>query len=211
MPGGDASIAAEINEAYAALKRRAQPTGWRVLPATKAGEVGRVARRRGRLPGLLMLGFAATVLLTLPDPTERKQETLSFRNIGAAQPAPAGKLPDALDMRLLPDEQAIASAVSAAQSIKAAGQGGRAAEFSRNCHRDLARYPNPAMLDHCVAFDSATALLGGGSAGPEFGADRMGERHARAAARISGDPVLAQNRVATARRAAERLLTRPAG
>lgn len=209
LPGGDAGTAAEINRAYGAIKGRTPPAR-ALVPAIEDRKVRKRARHRGRLAGWALLAAATALLLAAPEPASLSRETPSGGLLAFPSRGGAPELPDTLDMRSLTDEQAIASAVSTARRMHAAGQSGQAARFSSSCHNDLAHYPSPAMLDHCVAFDAAMALLAGDRATPEFQPKLMRERHTRAVSQVSKDGVLAQNRIVSARREAERLLTRPA-
>jgi hypothetical protein len=107
-----------------------------------------------------------------------------------------------------PDEQAIFSAISQATKLRSDGNGDDAATVSQSCEADLAAYPSPALLDHCVAFDAASGLLEGRGAQVRFQPATMAARHLRGAMRVSEDPVLAEERVTRVRQMVERTLLR---
>ena len=204
LPGGDADFAAEINRAYAALKGQAPPP---LLPAVLQNRrlLARRKKRRGRVPGLLMLGAAASVLLLLPMPAQQ------VRLPGVRQPDPGTArpsdllMPDTFDLRSLPDEHAVITGVAAAQRLHRDRRSDEAVQFSRSCNDDLRTFPSPSLLDHCVAFDAASGLL---SKDARFRAEDMAARHMGAAMRVSDDPVLAEERIASVRRTVEKMLVR---
>ena len=206
LPGGDADQAAEINRAYASLKGEAPPP---LLPAVLENRtwLGRRGKRRGRLAGMLMLAAAVGALLLFPLPVERD----GGRSEGSPERLTAGTglpLPDTFDLRSLPNEEAIASAVSAAQEFHRHDLRREAAAFSRSCDDDLRTFPNPSLLDHCIAFDTASGMLGGASVNARFRAEDMAARHVGAALRVSDDAVLAEERVGIVRRKVEQMLVR---
>ena len=208
LPGGNSDQAAEINRAYASLKGKAPPPP---LPAAIEGRrwFGRRRKPPGRLAGLVMLAAGAAALLFLPLPSE--QGRVTGGRSGERSMVPDGpKLPDTFDLRSLPDEHAIATAVASAQRFHREKLNGEAVEFSRGCEDDLKTFPGPSLLDHCVAFDAAIGLLEGESAPARFRAEDMAARHVGAALRISDDPVLAEERVGSVRRDVEKLLVRRA-
>jgi hypothetical protein len=122
-------------------------------------------------------------------------------------PVPSG--PDTFDLRSLPDEDAVASAVVTARRLHAEGSVDEAVKLSRSCEEDLRTYPSPSLLDHCIAFDTASALLPGRSAGGRFRPEDMAARHVRSALRVSSDVVLAEQRVESVRLAAEKMVLQP--
>lgn len=210
LPGGDPAFAAEINGAYALLKAEVAP-GQPAVPALQAPGTGRAQarRQRGRLAGLAMvLGAGGAVLLApsshAPPGAASEREAASGARLSAPQP-----MPDTLDLQSLPDEDAIASGVGAALRYSREGRGAGAAQFSRGCEQDLRRYPSPKLLDHCVAFDAASAWLEGSAPDARFKAEEMAARHVGAAIRLSNDPVLAEERIASVRRKAQQLLLQP--
>nr|WP_294167408.1 J domain-containing protein [uncultured Sphingomonas sp.] len=209
LRGGDPAAAAELNDAYAALKAetaRVQPVA--ALPVAKLAREPR-GRRRGRLGGLLMVAMAGAGLFFAPVPdlprTQSAQRTLPPPRGPDAEPGPV----DMPDLRSLPDEEAVAAAVAAAQRLRAQRLDGEAVNFSRSCEEELKTYASLSLLDHCVAFDAASGMLGGASPDARFRAEDMAARHVGAALRVSDDPVLAEDRIGSVRRQVERLLLPP--
>jgi hypothetical protein len=151
----------------------------------------------------MLLGAAVLLYLapsSLPSGGSPRQEmrsaTIARGNDGA---------PDTLQLRM-PDEDSIGSGVAAAIRLSGSADAGDAAAFSRSCEEDLRSYPSPSLLDHCIAFDTASALLTRNLPDARFRPEAMATRHARAAMRVSNDPVLAEERIASVRRESERLL-----
>ena len=98
----------------------------------------------------------------------------------------------------------IEAAVAEAARLARTGEPDRADRYSEACEADLKAVPGPALLDHCIAFDVATAL----TRKPQdfrFSADAMAARHVLAAVRVEADPILAQARVNAVRGQASRL------
>ena len=209
LPGGDPAAAADLNTAYAALKTAVRDERAMAAVPTPPIERAPQKRRRGRLAGLLMGAVAAAGLYFAPMPVlpvERRDQPVAAPPVraGAAEP-----LADAPDLRRLPDEDAIAAAVAAAQRLHGGRLEGAAVSFSRSCEDDLKAYASLALLDHCIAFDAASGMLGGRTPNARFRAEDMAARHIGAAMRVSADPVLAEDRVSSVRRLAERLLLQP--
>lgn len=210
LPSGDADQAAEINRAYALLKGKLAPAPRSLLLLDRTGARRERSRRRGHLVGLVLIASAALVMLAVPEPAGAPKT--AARPVMGDQPTEAQRLgPDTLDLNAIPDEDAVASAVAAARRLQRDGLIANSAEFSRSCDEDLRMAKSPALLDHCVAFDTATALLGGDQAGARFRTEDMAARHMRAAMRVSNDPVLAEERVGSVRRSVERMLAAPEG
>lgn len=211
IPGGDPEAAAEINRAYAVLKRHLPPGPGQLparLPALAAREgTRRAGRRRGALSGLAMLIAAGMLALWLPDrkAVEASASDPVDHQDRAALTEPS---PDTLDLSAGPDAQAIATAVDQAVKLRATGLASQSEEVSRSCDADLAAYPSPALLDHCVAFDAASSLLGDERSLARFQPAPMAARHLEAALRVSDDPVLAEERVVSVRQMVQQLLVR---
>lgn len=206
-PGGDPTVAAELNQAYAVLKAELP-----LFPAGTALAVSPLARisqrrRRGRLAGALMVLVAGTAIWLAPWSSLPVREAAPAASPG--REVRVERLPDTLDLRSRPDEDAIASAVATARRLGALGLQAEAVSFSRSCEQDLKSYASPALLDHCVAFDAASGLLGGAAPDARFRAEDMAARHVGAAMRVSDDPVLAEERIGSVRRQVEQLLLSP--
>lgn len=208
-PGGDPAAAAELNRAYARLKTEAPlfssaaPLAAPVLPR------GARRRLRGRLAGMLMVLAAGAAVWLAPWPDLRVHEGVEPAPLVPAHDVSAELLPETLDLRSRPDEDAIVSAVGTARRLSAPALQGEAVRFSRSCEQDLKSYASPALLDHCVAFDAASGLLGGAAPDARFRAEDMAARHVGAAMRVSDDPVLAEERIVRVRRRVEQLLLNP--
>lgn len=211
LPGGDPAAAAELNTAYAALKAAVRDEPLVAAVPAPPSERAPHKRRRGRLAGLLMGAVAAAGLYFVPAqilPVERRAQPVAAPPVraGAAEP-----MADAPDLRGLLDEDAIAAAVAAARRLHGGRLEGAAVSFSRSCEDDLKAYASLALLDHCIAFDAASGMLGGRASNARFRAEDMAARHVGAAMRVSLDPVLAEDRVSSVRRLVERLLLQPSG
>ena len=201
----DPERAAEINRAYAAL-RGSDPAKISELPIAEKSS-RRAAHRRGSAAGLLMALAALAVLYLLP---ARTVPAVRMARAPAVIPEGSkGSGADTFALRSLPDEDAVYSAVATARRMREDGTMDQIIKLSRSCEEDLRTYPNPSLLDHCVAFDTASALLAGRSAGGRFRAEDMAARHVRSALRMSNDVVLAEERVESVRRTAEKMVLGP--
>jgi hypothetical protein len=207
LPGGDAAFAAEINRAYAALKGQAPPPALPTVLKSKRF-VARRKTRRGRVAGILMLVAATSVFLLLPIPAQQA----NMPGVRQADPRTARSrvplTPDTLDLRSLPDQEAVGTAIAAAQRLHREGRRDEAVQFSRSCNDDLRTFPSPSLLDHCVAFDTASAMLGQAREDARFRAEDMAARHMGAALRVSDNPVLAEERIGRISRNVEKLMAR---
>ncbi|MFC7536969.1 J domain-containing protein [Sphingomonas sp. GCM10030256] len=208
LPGGDPGRAAELNWAYGVLKREGSGAA---MPGrqTNVAAPPLVRPRRGRrlmsAGGLLAAG-ACLLLLPLPSLPVQPSTTLQPPHRTGARVRASPAQPGMAEFRPLPDSGSVTSGV--AEAVRLARDGGSAASarYSRECAEDLEQYPGAALLDHCVAFDTAVAtLLPGGSLEPQLTPEQMAERHATAAQALAGNPILADARVQVVRREAQRL------
>jgi hypothetical protein len=206
--GGDPAAAAELNTAYAALRSISVGSqSVAAVPVAGAAPAPR-RRRRGRLAGLAMVAVAGAGLYLVPRPMLPMKSRVQPKS-PPIQAAAANIAPESLDLSRLPDEDAIAAAVAAARRLHGGRLEGAAVSFSRSCEDDLKAYASLALLDHCIAFDAASGILGGRTPNARFRAEDMAARHVGAALRMSADPVLAEDRVGSVRRLVERLLLQP--
>lgn len=205
LPDGDAEQAAEINRAYASLKRGLDlpPSAFPAVEDRNRLKRGERTRRRGLIAGLVMIAAAIGAVMIVPEPSG---PTSAARTAGPVATASRTPDPDTLDLRSLPDEQSVVSGVELARRFAGQRNGEEADRFSRSCDQDLAAFPSLNLLDHCIAFDAATGLLAGNPDRGRFRSEEMAVRHVRAAMRVSNDPVLAEDRIEAIRRATEQLL-----
>lgn len=145
------------------------------------------------------------MLVPLPDLTPPVATRAAFVS-AQKKPDAAPAMADTLELRSLPDSSAVTSGVAEAVRL-IDSRPAEAAAYSRSCNDDLRRYPGAALLDHCVAFDTAAASLSpDASRHAEYSPEVMAQRHVEAALLVSNDPILAEDRIAQVRRDAGRLL-----
>ncbi len=122
----------------------------------------RGGRRAGRGLGL---GIAAAALMSLGAFAYAQPQRLEslFREPALAREAPA---PEARAWREASDADAppveswqVHGAVGDLRQMVREGGVGAAAAYSRRCFGELAAQPNYVLLDHCIAFDTAAALV----------------------------------------------------
>jgi len=215
--GGDANRAAEINRAYAELRRGGgepppPPAGPQPPRAPRRSKRhrrrGRARRSRSRIWSLLTLGVCGLLLLQAEPLSE--DLALGWRAFEQAfEPVMSGSgqrrgRPTAIEDPL--SEVEIADAVRQAASLSAAGAEDGLTQYSRACHRDLRSAPSVAALDRCVAFDLAAAALGGDDPvrdSGRFGASELTARQMNAASLLSGDYLAIERRLDRVRTAVE--------
>jgi hypothetical protein len=214
-PGGDPVRAAEINHAFATLRGGEGLAGpvqvegpAMPLPVRRRG--WRTAVAIGAVTGALLL---APVKLPRPPSDWSAWTEATFPPLPGAQTPVAAARPLAMphdDIDLLPglgsgpDEAAVEAGASEALQRARRGDAVGAERFSRGCHWDLRRFPSLALLDHCVAFDSAGAMLR--VAGDQFSSSEIDKRASDAVNAVYGDVVVGQARVAAVRRATRNAL-----
>ena len=190
--GGDPARAAAINDAYALLRHKEADTA---LPLRLRKR--RAQRRRALWLPVVVVGLVpAATLWLLPHGVGLVTPSHGPPGGGAhaVAPQPPGR-PNGVD------DEAISAAVEQALAY-AQGQKWKDAErYAATCASDLARLGGPSLLDHCVAFERAVALVQGREP------DRLPGYSAVAEA-LMGTHVLGQARIRTAARRAEDQLVR---
>ncbi|WP_205480767.1 DnaJ domain-containing protein [Sphingomonas arenae] len=190
--GGDPNRAAEINDAYALLRGDT---------ATPSPIQLRKRRARKRtlfwLPVVIVAAVLSAALWWLPRDT-------GAARILSAGPSGSAAVPLAPQTPGPPssvDEDAISAAVDQAVAYAEAQKWKDAEGYAATCAADFARLGGRSLLDHCVAFERAFALLQGG-------AQDKPTDYSAAADALMGTHVLGQARIRMAARRAEDRLAR---
>ena len=202
--GGDAGRAAEINHAYALLRREVIPALRRARQVTVPPPIRspRQARRSGIFPTILIFALLCGAIVVGATMTERNfnRHVTSVRwPLLASAPAtgngavpPVGSFDDPLNADVI--ENAIEDAVS----FRAIKDDDDAIAYSRNCQANLRADPSLAWFDACAAFDEAMATLrdedSGLDSGP-FSDSELMTRELSAARALSDDSLGADARL----------------
>jgi hypothetical protein len=222
--GGDNRWAAEINRAYAELRRvqpaseplypRADP---RPLPRRRARGSGRRRERatRSTVWSILMISLGALLLLQAQPLAQRL--SAGWRTVERAlEPVitgPAQRQASASSIEEPLNIGAVSEAAARARELMGSGNSESVAEFSRECHRALRTEPNAAAFDRCVAFDIAVTVLADSSptAQPRrFAPSELTARQMNAGNLLSRDYLAIERRLEQLRTAVELELIPPA-
>ena len=216
--GGDATRAAEINFAYARLKRAGESYPDRASAAVDADIARRAANahpplqasaRRSLLwPALIML--VALVAITNRERIVDWSANSSARPAvsAAAQPGPViqpvrARLSGPPDPAMVAHGVAVAATLLARRSLVVAGS------RSEACFDQLDAAPDPDLFDRCVAFDAAVVALTGSAMLEQhspFSLAAMARRHIRAARLLSTDDKASRARLARIRSEVDALI-----
>ena len=202
MPEGDPGRAAEINRAYAQLRRQGAAVSVRP-PRRPPVPVSSRSRPRGGRTGLALVGAVAVVAaLGLANSetqrgARRASHTIPISWAGSSDPvasidtSPEATFDSPLETAVI--DRAIADAVK----LNAEADGAATVEFSRACHERLRRDPSLTWFDSCVAFDEATVTLGQvpSAQASRFDESSMTARQMGAARMLSEDSLAADSRL----------------
>lgn len=220
--GGDATRAAEINFAYARLKRAGEFNPDRASAAVDADIARRAANaqpplqpssRRSLLwPVLIMV--VGVLAITNRERIVDWSANSSARSGVSAAPQP-GPVIDPVRTRLSgrSDPALVAHGVAVATTLLARSNLGVAGSRSEACFDQLDAAPDPDLFDRCVAFDDAVVALTGSAMLEQqspFSLAAMARRHMRAARLLSTDDKASRARLARIRSGVAALIGRRA-
>ncbi len=206
--GGDPTLAAAINRAYAEITRPAPPGS--AIPAPdiatamyerrivtrRAAPVKRPGARRGRRQVLLLLlAILAAAIWIERDPLTDALWNFRWRYfpslmIDGSQEGSNSRGVEPSDTDDAPIRSAtITRSVEAARAVLADGGLDAAGDASGRCYHGLMDRPSFAALDGCLAFDDAIVLLAGSAATQRrgFGAVAVTARQLAAGRAMGGD------------------------
>lgn len=164
--GGDSSRAAEINRAYAQLRRAGSSVA---RPRRPVVQVRPAPRPTGGRRAALLLASGLVVLVAVGisyDEPQGRSRPLTYSSPihwtapaygppSTARSSPATAIDEPLHGDVI--DRSIADAIK----FHAQGDAGATAEFSRSCHASLREKPSLVWFDACSAFDEATVTLNG--------------------------------------------------
>ncbi len=163
--GGDAVRAAEINRAYAELRR--EPSGHEPMPAAPVRRYRdhrrKVPRRPARLWPLVIAAIAVLLIIERDWIAAALPRWMAALENPQGPPLPGGRASAvAVDSAALEgplDEKAIARSIEQAGRLAEPGDEQALADWSRDCHRRMRADPSLAQLDRCAAFENAVAAI----------------------------------------------------
>ncbi|HUG45392.1 MAG TPA: J domain-containing protein [Sphingomicrobium sp.] len=198
--GGDGRRAAEINRAYAYLRRDypAQLSRARAMPVP----IRRRPRRSSRAGWALALVAAclagATLYLNSQDGRTRSGILLPVEWAAADSVAIASTRSTFASFEEPLHSGVIGNAISQALALHSGGDLASAKDYSRDCHMRLHEDPNLALFDVCAAFDESTLVLTLTDPWYEssaFGGSAVMTRQMEAASALSADILVADSRL----------------
>lgn len=224
--GGDAARAAEINQAYFALRKNVEQLPHRDAPvdiaealyarrAARARHSHRRKRRRRLRPAL-----AAAILLIAALPFRDSIADFAARwwaqAVEIVEPprrtSPPSPVAPIVSLASPLESSAIAGAVRLARRLVASKDRDAAIEESRACHREMRARPSLRNLDRCAAFDDAVLEIAKldpiREEGP-FSASAVTARQMGAATLLTNDYVEIESRLDRVRARVQVLLTPP--
>ncbi|MEO5773236.1 MAG: J domain-containing protein [Sphingomicrobium sp.] len=222
--GGDAALAAEINQAYFELRGAPQPAFERpqqfdLAEALYAQRAARrrqrvMAARRPRLWPVFVMAIAAVAVVN-----REKLEELATGGavdmsgwLGRPGFDTSGSAPEPAPLDGALNEAAIADAARSAARLARAGNTERLIAASRDCQRAFRESPDLAGLDRCAAFDDAVIEVDNRDAvreGGSFGPSSVTARQIAAARLLSQDYEAIEDRLDRVRSRVQHLLAPP--